>query len=363
MKNINECIYECAPDRFNQSTDVFFLTYFMHSIYRNFKLDKIDLNYVKNLVVSYIQKKDNEIWLPIDGTTLYFISNLDSKLLEISDEQLLDYYENEINPILPNESFRMGVGNINTFLNAPIIKNKGIKHFLNDFFDYYDDGITISISDDKVEVCSILQEREFSGILPSTKNVLNPVIKRIEKNNEVLGEFSRLINTCVKESVLEEFLYQNYRLIFGEKYDRISTQLWLKFPELDIGGKERRMDIFMRNSISEDWELYELKRANIHLTRTKTDVPMFISAVYEAMTQVRNYKSILMQDSVRKKFEQDGIEYYNPEINIVIGKKPNISTMQWRNLVKSETDLNIITYDHLLNEAKERMNYIGKLII
>lgn len=207
---------------------------------------------VKKSVLSYFQKENNNLWLPIDGTTLYFISNLDSQLLGISNEHLLEYYEKEINAILPNDSFRIGIGNINTIIDSPEIKTKGIRQFLNSFLDFYEDGIAVSISADKTDVYSILHEREFSGLLTSTTNILSPVIKRVEKNNEIIKEFNQLINSNVKESVLEEFLQQNYQLIFGERYDRISTQLWLKFPELDIGGKDRRMDIFMRNSISED---------------------------------------------------------------------------------------------------------------
>lgn len=119
--------------------------------------------------------------MPIDGITLYFISNLDSQLFGISDEYLLEYYEKEINAILPNDSFQIGIGNINTFIDSPGIKTKGIRQFLNSFLDFYEDGIAISIFVDKTDVYSILHEREFSGLLTSKKNILNPVIKRVEK--------------------------------------------------------------------------------------------------------------------------------------------------------------------------------------
>lgn len=79
-------------------------------------------------------------------------------------------------------------------------------------------------------------------------------------------EFNKIINSSAKESVLEEFLRENYQLFFGEKYDTISTQVWLNFTEVDIGGRGRRLDIFMRNAISQDWDIYELKRSNVELT-------------------------------------------------------------------------------------------------
>ena len=107
LKDVRGCIYERSAERFIQSTDVFFLSYYIHSIYKNFDFDKLNLDNVKESVLSYLQKKNNNIWLSIDGITLYFVSNLDSQLLGISNEHLLEYYEKEINAILPKDSFLM----------------------------------------------------------------------------------------------------------------------------------------------------------------------------------------------------------------------------------------------------------------
>ena len=163
-------------------------------------------------------------------------------------------------------------------------------------------------------------ERHFfikNNELGPSNVVLNPIIKKIDEANGVLLEFSKLINSECKESVLEEFLRVNYKLIFGNNYDSISTQVWLNFPEYDIGKRDRRLDIFIRNSVTTDWELFELKRSNVQLTKTISDVPMFVSAVNEAIAQAKNYKRILSQDYVRKAFERQGILYYKPEINLV----------------------------------------------
>ena len=151
-------------------------------------------------------------------------------------------------------------------------------------------------------------------------------------------------------------------MFFGDKYDTLSTQVWLDFPEFDIGNKDRRLDIFMHNSISKDWDIYELKRSSVKLTKTKSDVPMFVSAVHDAMTQLRNYKRILNQDKVKREFEAKGIKYYNPQFNLVIGKKPNISDEKWNWLLSHYSDLNIITYDNLLESAKKRLDTLKCLI-
>jgi len=80
----------------------------------------------------------------------------------------------------------------------------------------------------------------------------------------------------------------------------------------------------MRNALEEDWELFELKRSNVALTKTISDVPLLVTSVNDAIAQVKNYKRILEQDAVKKRLAEDGIEYYEPEINLVIGKNPSI---------------------------------------
>jgi hypothetical protein len=169
----------------------------------------------------------------------------------------------------------------------------------------------------------------------------------------LVKEFEQLLSCNPREAKLEAFLKKYFKEIF-EGYDRIETQVWLKFPDLDIGNKNRRLDVFLRNTASHDWELFELKKA-IQLTHTYQDIPVFVNAVYLGIEQIRNYKRILSQDKVKKMFALQGIEYYEPEYRLLIGRNPDIPINQWRNLKKShENDLKIFTYDDILNGMRDR---------
>lgn len=105
------------------------------------------------------------------------------------------------------------------------------------------------------------------------------------------------------------------RIFFGDKYDRIESQLWLRFPEVDAGRRERRIDLLLRNSIKNDWELFEIKRP-IRLTKTYRDMRVLKSEVSYAIQQARNYGEILRQDKVKKHFASEGIEYCEPVLNL-----------------------------------------------
>lgn len=357
LSDIDDRIIENPPERFAQTAEVFFPNYHPYGLYKNFSLKNLYLEDLKALISKYIKERTYKLWLPVDGTRIFTISNYDSRKLEIADEELLKFYQKELSSILPSK-FDLGIGNINTILNQGNSNDaKNLKKIKN-FFQNNDSGICINLSNDKIIATRFVAEQEFDGIITSPENILQPVIKKIIDADDLLVEFNQLINNDTRESVLEDFLYTNYKLFFGDKYDVISTQVWLDFPDFDIGNKNRRLDILMRNSISKDWDIYELKRSSVNLTKTKSDVPMFVAAVHDAMTQLRNYKNILNRDEVRKNFELRGIKYYNPQFNLVIGKKPHISYRKWQWLLSQQRDLNIITYDDLLESAKNRLDIL-----
>lgn len=358
LDKIDARIFENPPERFYQCADTFILSYYPYSIYKRFSLDQLDLSDLKRIITKYFNERTYPLWLPVDGTAVYSINNYDSQLLGISDEELLAFYESQLSSILPS-SCQFGIGNINTILQSSERLNG--RSIVEQFLKQYNDGICISITRDRVHASRFLNEKEFSGVTPHSKSILLPTITHLP-TSDILNQFNQLINSNPKESEIEDFLYEHYQLIFGSKYDQIKRQVWLNFPELDIGGQNRRMDLFLRNAASKDWEIFELKRPTVKLARSIRDVPVFTSAVTETIAQAKNYQKLLAQDSVKRALADDGIEYYEPVINIVIGKTPSLPTANWRRLVSQEKELNILTYDALAEEARIRLDTMKELL-
>lgn len=392
LSEIDTDVLERDPERYSQSAEVFFLNYLPHSIYNRFSTQKIDFELIRQRLSKYIQKHTYPLWQPVDGVSVYMINNFDSSRLGISDEKILELYENELLSVLSTRvpvsmdklafltnpqisaiaaslpwngsRYSLGVGNVNTFFTAENDVSGKTSAVLQQFLESNENDLTISISENGLFASRFIAENEFSGRTKDASAFLHPVFTYVSSKDMVFKEFNALLSGNHRESVWEDFFRTNYKTIFGEHYDRISTQLWLEFPQIDIGKKNRRMDIFMRNSVLSDWELFELKRPDVQLTRTKSDVPLFTAAVNEAIAQVKNYKRILQDDAVKRKMEAAGIEYYVPRINLVIGKKPSLPTAQWRQLLADNSgDITITTYDALLLEAKQRHSEISKLLI
>lgn len=360
LRDIDERIFECPPERYFQSADAFIINYHPTALYHDFSLNNIDFCELEELITKYLQRRKYSLWLPNDGTTIYSVNNYDSRALGISDKQLLDYYQKNLNGVLPSGT-RLGVGNVNTFLRDIENENGNVNGVVSDFFKELNDGLSICISEDQISASYFVGGSEFPGITAHTRSVTQPVIKLISMSN-VLDEFNALLNSDASEQKLEEFLTEHYRFIFGENYDCIMTQLWIKFPELDIGYSDRRLDIFMRNSVTSDWELFELKRPSVKLTKTIRDIPMFTAEVHNAIAQVKNYKHLLSQDSVRRRFEKEGIEFFQPEIHLVIGRRPEITNGQWRRIIADEPMLKILSYDNLYKAAENRLRSFADIL-
>lgn len=358
LSDIDERIIECPPERYVQSADTFILNYHPTALYHDFSLKNIDFCELEELIAKYLQGRKYSLRLPADGTTIYSVNNYDSRALGISDEQLLEHYEKSLKGVLPT-GVHLGVGNINTFLQNA--ENGSVNGIVSSFFKELNDGLSICVSEDRISASYFVGGNEFPGITAHTRSITQPVIKLISMSN-VLDEFNALLNSDTSEQKLEEFLSEHYRFIFGEDYDCIMTQLWIKFPELDIGHSDRRLDIFMRNSVTSDWELFELKRPSVKLTKTIRDIPMFTAEVHNAIAQVKNYKNLLSQDSVRRQFAKEGIDYFQPEIHLVIGKRPEITNGQWRRIIADEPMLKILSYDNLYKAAENRLKSFANIL-
>lgn len=250
---------------------------------------------------------------------------------------------------------RMLLGSYDSFLD---LQAKETQEAFRRFVAKYRDGLTIGLVEDEPRITTFGAEAAFtSGVLRQTEVPCEPLLALpAAVSREVVAEFQELVEKNAREATLERFLQAHYQEVFGFKYDRIELQLWLRFPELDVGGKDRRLDVLLRNSIERDWELVELKRPAVQLTGTYRDIPMLSREVSGAIQQLRNYGRILDQDSVKRHFAAEGIEYYSPELRLVIGRGPQIPHETWRWLKSTgETGLKIMTFDDLLAEMKLRL--------
>lgn len=291
---------------------------------------------------------------------IYFLNNFAGMRAGECRARILPRYKKILRRFKLNPHI-YGVGCCDSFMERNPEK---AEEALQIFFSQRREGLRICLEEERTSVETFqCQKSLFAGVSHVAKQPYEPVIvDNLRKKENCVVEFEGLIKKGAKESELEKFISTYYKDIFGSKYDRIETQLWLRCPEYDIAGKERRLDVFLRNSVINDWELFEIKRP-VKVTSTYRDVPVIAHEVTQAIQQAKNYARILTQDAVKKQLAKEGIEYYEPSLNLVIGRTPQIPLAQWRWLLNTcGKDLKIFTFDELLKEMEMRLRDLYKII-
>lgn len=282
-----------------------------------------------------------------------FVTNLSGLDRALYQEMLIPAYQ-RLKRFCGLKKTPVLVGSPDSFMDQIPEKTERV---FREFINVHVDGLVVRFSQHDARIEEFNNERWITGgVLSPTAQPYEPVfVTSAVRQRAILNEFELLLREDPVEGRLEEFLVANYKDIFGNKYDRVETQLWLRFPELDINDHDRRLDVFLRNSVINDWELFEVKRA-VTVTGTYRDVPVIAREVSNAITQTKNYGRILAQDKAKKYFARQGIEYFEPQLSVVIGRTPQIPHEQWRWLKTSlESQIRIYTFDDLLNELRSRI--------
>jgi len=285
---------------------------------------------------------------------IYFINNLVGFPFKFYDNYMIDEYIKllKIAGINFIEEDAVYVGNFDSFIDKdPEKVITLINAYMQKSFE-----IAISLSNNRINVNKFISDKHITtGVGKTSKLPYHSLITdQIDDKKEIIKEFEYLLNNFSSENTLENFLFKYYKDIFGNKYDRIETQVWLKFPEIDISNKNRKLDIFLHNSIVKDWELYELKKV-MPMTKYYRDIPVFTNEIYSAIQQLKNYERTLKNHSVKERLKYDGIEYFEPSLNLVIGRTSILPHDEWRWLIESNKDVKILTYDDLLAEMSFRL--------
>jgi hypothetical protein len=279
---------------------------------------------------------------------LHFMTNFQNQSGERDLDELVAKYQTVVDDV----GFRSEamVGTCDTYVDQmPTQTEAAIDKLLSSH-----DGTSIRLVEGDVTVEHFSSEKHLDiGVTSSTHAPCAPIFVQRRGASDLISEFQSLLNPQTKEELLEKFLARYFRDIFGNDYDRIETQLWLRFPHLDSSNKARRLDLFLRNSVSRDWELYEIKRIVPLIGRDYRDVRTLSTEIYGALAQLKNYARILGQEEVRRSLERDGIDYCEPELRLVVGRSPSIPHAQWRRLLAdTASEIKVFTYDQLMKRLQ-----------
>lgn len=174
--------------------------------------------------------------------------------------------------------------------------------------------------------------------------------KYFDHHTEIILGFEDLINRKMSsEKELENYICKHFKIILGKEYSKVRTQIMAKHC-VENNSDERRFDVFAFNTARREWDLFELKKSKVKITKTIREMPMFTSKVHESIAQIRYYKKLLVQDTVRQQIKHDyDIDICVPKFTLIIGEG---NTPQIKKCQSDINEIEVVTYTQLLEKAK-----------
>lgn len=169
-----------------------------------------------------------------------------------------------------------------------------------------------------------------------------------------IGELEELINTPgVKEAEIEALLVRNPQFLRGLNYAETYHQVVLPLGD----GQSLRPDV-IAEPVSKDWcDVIDLKLPSEPVFVGGGDRPRLSQAIAQAASQLRQYAKWFDDRKVAGIVEEMyGFRCYRPRQVVIIGRDPRRFTEAQRDAARSAyADLEIVTYDQLLNAARSRL--------
>lgn len=247
---------------------------------------------------------------------------------------------------------------------------KSIAKYRKDITDeFIREGYSILFENGKYKICNTfkiepsMETKYFEGLSNSAAKAITRKI--LVQNTSVISSISISIledminNTNVKEKDFHEFFLLFPEFLLNNNYDILYSENTFKNLEnryrTDIVAQPRGL-----HSVADQWAIIELKKHNEKILTNKKYHANFSKSVYNGICQLKNYYNYFKDprnfDEIRSKY--NGI-VPEPKLTLVIGRTPNENFALYSKMKSQFPEINIMTYDEILNFRKIQVQYLA----
>jgi len=207
---------------------------------------------------------------------------------------------------------------------------------------------------DKVRLVELTPDGKyrFLDYLGNYHNILYTCSLESVILKKAIDEFEFLINDSkTKEEDLHDFFVRYPQFIINDEYKSAHSKVVLDVSIDEYLVPDFVLEPINKNSLSDILEL-KLPRAKI-IVREKNKL-RYSSSILRACAQLRTYSQYFDIKENREKFKSRyGLNVYRPKLIVLIGKKGDVNSIDYKNLELDLGNYFIKTYDDLL----ERMRF------
>ncbi len=162
-----------------------------------------------------------------------------------------------------------------------------------------------------------------------------------------------LRNRRVREAEIQKYLERSPALLEALGYRHVYPQVVLQRDD----GTFLRPDFIVQPTSDEWCDIVDIKLPRMRTVVGIRDRKTLAAAVHELAAQLREYAAYFDNEKLSRRVEQlYGIKCYRPRLIGVIGTDPRLADdRQMRRLMTAYSDVKILTFDQLLQHAKNRL--------
>jgi len=179
-----------------------------------------------------------------------------------------------------------------------------------------------------------------------------------ERTNSLLREeliyFEKLLKKDkLKESEIQKFLENHPQIFRALGYTNIYPQVVLERDD----QRNLKPDFIIEPVGSEWCDILDIKLPGVNTVVGRNDRKTLSAAIHELAAQLREYGAYFENEKWSKRIKDKyGIQSYRPKLIGVVGSNPSVQNeRELRRLMTAYLDLSIITFDKLIEVAKNRL--------
>ena len=216
--------------------------------------------------------------------------------------------------------------------------------------------IALTEEDGKIRVVSLRADGTYSFLddaLNSHNIVYIPPSETL-RLLQAVDELETLVNNRrAKESDFQDFFERNQTFILNDEYKRAHSHLVLAQDTRGPLIPDFVLEPFNQRALC---DLLEIKLPSAQIYRLQKNRPRFSSAVMEACAQLREYSLFFDQENNRRSiFNKYGLRAFKPKMFVIIGRRGNIDPIEVRKMESDVPNLQLRTYDDLIDRVKFRI--------
>lgn len=166
------------------------------------------------------------------------------------------------------------------------------------------------------------------------------------------------------DSEANESDFQNWFSQHSIAFDVLGYKNSIEHPSLFYEDKKYIPD-FMAQTISDEWEIIELKTADASILKDADRRHAFFAATESNLSQCREYSLIFYDTACRAKFNEiyQTNCHKSPAVKLVIGRNDGTDKLLVNELLSGRSPrISIITYDDVINHLKARYETLKGIV-